>query len=427
MAWGTLRTLGKHSLEIRKGGWGVCWRKIRSVTLKILSLASIFFAGPLVFFIVIVRPLVLIRFGTMKSQRIGHFVSDVEAYLCVRDQEQQIRNTLDFIGCPRPVCNTQIMTMWARTLRIVPGGMFWNYVAMSCRFWTGGDRHNVNLYGRYTDFKLFTNTKPHLQFTNEETQRGRDLLHQLGIPPAASWVCIHNRDAAYLDKAVSIRDWSLHDYRNFSIQSMMEAANVLANRGYYVLRIGSVVNEVLHSNNSKIIDYSSSHLRSDFGDIYLAAECAAYLGSDSGIACVPLTFRKPVCHVNFSLTLIDILLANTGSNYYPSIFKRLWHKKSQRFLSLREIFNADLVGAAESNLFVEAGVEPVSNTAEEIRDLTLEIVQRLEGSWCSQPDDEDLQLQFWNTCAQLFKVKLVGDIKGRVGTAFLRKNADLLN
>ncbi len=379
-------------------------------------------AAPLVLLIVTIRPFVLLRFGTMMSQRIGHFAIDVEAYLCARELKKPSHYIVDIIGCPEPACNRQLQMMWARTLHITPCAGLWYILDYACQFWTRGNMHHVKLYDRRTDYSLFFTTKPHLGFTNEEHQRGKALLQQLGIPAGTPWICIHNRDGAYLDKALG-GCWVYHDYRDFSVHTMMSAADELSRRGYYVVRVGSIVAEKLISNSTKVIDYASSTLRSDFGDIYLGAECSAFISSDSGISCVPRIFHKPVCYINLSATMIDYFI---GRDLYPFIIKRLWHKEKQRFLSLREMFEAGLYGTDQTYLFEEAGVEPVSNTSEEIRDLAIEVDERLKGQWQPQSGDEELQQRFWNIFRKYSPSARQGTIQVRIGASYLRNHIDLL-
>lgn len=415
-----VRTLRRHVQEVRGGGWSVLFRKNRSLAKRILSFPLIVAAAPLVLLIVLVRPLVFLRFGTMLSQRIGHFTADVEAYLCTRDREKPNRRTVDIIGCPEPVSNIQVMSMWKRTLRITPGARLWKYLDEACRFWTRGDLHHVSLYARGVDYKLFLTTETHLSFTDGERRRGQALLQQLGIPSGASWVCIHNRDAAYLDGALGGR-WAYHDYRDFSVQTMVAASAELSRRGYFVVRVGSIVEEALASTDPKIIDYANSPLRSDFMDIYLLAHGAFFVGSDSGLFCVPLVFRKPV--INTNMTVVN-------ESWFPGsvlIYKRMFSKEKQRCLTLREMFEAGLWGASETGVFSEAGVEIFCNTPEEIRDAAIEVDDRLKGQWVQEPEDEALQQRFWDIFRQFGPPNHVSDIRARVGAAFLRKHVDLLN
>jgi putative glycosyltransferase (TIGR04372 family) len=397
------------------------------LSLRILHLIHVVLAAPLVLLIVFIRPFIWLRFGIIRSERIGHFSSDVEAFICSYDVNNLEHRTFDIISCPDPVSNRQLKKMWERTLRITSGAWFWKILDRSCRFWTRSDAHHLKLSGRYDDFRLFLTNEPHISFTSEEDQMGRVLLEKVGIPVGASWICIHNRDSSYLNTAIK-GDWAYHNFRDFSIQSMLEASDELSKRGYYVVRMGAIVNEQLITNNTKIIDYASSTLRSDFMDIYLLGNCLAYIGSDAGIACVPLIFRKPIVYVNHSLTLLDILV--TEIIYpFPFITKHLWHNENQRLISLREMFEAGLYGVAESYKFEEAGVEVIANTPEEIRDLVIEVDELLKDTWQPQPqaEDEELQQRFWSIFQQYAQLEHIGNIQARIGTKFLRDNTYLLN
>ena len=96
-------------------------------------------------------------------------------------------------------------------------------------------------------------------------------------------------------------------------------------------------------------------------------------------------------------------------------------------MSMREIFNAGLAGASESWAFERLGVEPVCNTAEEICSLAIEVEERLNGRWFTKPEDEELQNRFWEICEQNLNHFRIGEIKTRIGSAFLRNHIDLLN
>ncbi len=386
--------------------------------------------GPLVLLIVLTRPLLVIRIGTMINSRIGHFMLDVEAYLCERDKDKESHRTFDIICCSDPVCNTQAKLMWARTILITPGAKFWKHLDLACQFWTQGDIHHVPLYNRKVDYKLISVTEAHLSFVDEEIFRGKHLLNQLGIPLDALWICIHNRDSGYLDKVFgssrTYRGRAGYDaHRDFSIKSMVEMCNKLADLGYYVVRMGSFVTEKLATNNPRVIDYSSNPIRSDFLDIFLLANCYSYIGSDSGISCIPYVFRRPVFFINWNIANIDELIVREYA--YPILIKRLWHCEQQRFLSIREIFEAGLDGSDEAYLFENARVNVISNTSDEICQHALELVSRLKGTWTSNFEDEELQRQFWDIYNRHAPNERSPLSKVRIGAAFLRNNLDLLN
>ena len=414
----------KQIRDLKVGGWSVFFRKAGMFLKQLLFLIGIIVVAPLVCLIVALRSIVLVRFGTMRSNRIGHFSTDVEAYLCASDHELKSHRKFDIICCPEPACNHQLQKMWARTLKITPGVGWWTLLDRACMFWTRGNMHHIQLYSRSKDYKYFSIPNTHLCFTDEEHLQGQAILKEFGIPSGGLWVCIHSRDSAYLDKSLG-GDYAYHNYRDFNIQSLLMASEELSRRGYYVLRMGAIVAEPLISNNTKIVDYATSSLRSDFADMYLLAGCSAYIGSDAGIAGIPLIFRKPVSYINFSTTLISLII-DQGCYSFPFIMKHLWHKEKQRFLSLREMFEIGLAGASETYLFEQAGIEPVCNTPEDIRELAIEVDERLKGTWQPQFEDDELQKQFWDIFRQYTPNDTMGDVKGRIGAAFLRKHKYLL-
>ena len=137
--------------------------------------------------------------------------------------------------------------------------------------------------------------KPHISFNNEEKIKGEEILREFGIPESAKFVCLIVRDSAYLDryKDQTLKDFSYHNYRDYDIDNFLLAAEELANRGYYVFRMGVKVHKPLKSSNPKIVDYANSKMRSDFMDIYLSANCTFGVTTSTGLDAVFYVFRKP--------------------------------------------------------------------------------------------------------------------------------------
>lgn len=83
-----------------------------------------------------------------------------------------------------------------------------------------------------------------------------------------------------------------------------------------------------------------------------------------------------------------------------------------------------LSGAAKfyaGEKFLDHGIEVISNTAEEITDLVVEMDERLKGTW--QPIDEDEILQ-----ARFESINESAGVRmPRIGAKFLRQNRQLLD
>jgi putative glycosyltransferase (TIGR04372 family) len=288
-----------------------------------------------------------------------------------------------------------------------------------------GDIHDFNISGQPVNFQLLRFTQPHIHFTEDEARLGREILEQLEIPSDAKWVCLHNRDGAYLDSTQKWRDWSYHSFRDFSIESMEACTKELTDRGYYVLRMGALTEHGMRSNNPRIIDYANHSLRSELGDLYLLGNCHFYFGSDSGIFSVAAIFKRPFAFVNYPT--IESIYKSYYWNPTPFILKRAWHTEKERFLSVREVFEAGLANASYTRLYEENGVVLVDNTPGEICDLAIEVDERLKGQWVSKPEDEELQRRFWDIVHEYAPEQHNEAIEARIGTAFLNEHSHLLN
>ena len=313
---------------------------------------------------------------------------------------------------------------------IMPVPWLWLFLERACRFWIRSEVHRVPVSPQFKQIPQLLGNPGVLAFTAADKQRGAQLLEALGIPAGSAWVCIHNRDSKYLASSVPPLkfapggSWAYHSYRDFAVKTLVLAAEELASRGYYVLRMGAVVEEPIVSTNPRIIDYANTALRGDFADLYLLANCAAFLGSDSGIFWVPMIFGKPTALVNFPLGYSPQL---THQSSDPFITKHICYRETQCFLSLREVFERGLLNAGETRIYDEAGVDVICNTPQEIRDLAVEMDERIKGSWEPAAEDERLQTRFWEIFRQYCPPDLIGGVQARIGSAFLRQNRYLLD
>ena len=109
-----------------------------------------------------------------------------------------------------------------------------------------------------------------------------------------------------------------------------------------------------------------------------------------------------------------------------AIAKHLYSEDKGRELTLREIFNCGVGFSGRTSDYESEGIQLIENTPEEIRDLVIEMVERLEGTWQPQEDDEALQCKFWEVFPTDAKsedaIKLHGEIRSYFGAAFLRNN-----
>lgn len=382
--------------------------------LKLLRLSLV----PLAILCVLVLRLLRgrVRIGILWTQRIGHLAGNVEVYLCERDAG--IRpHSFDIWCAPGEPCNKQLLKMWGRVLHIDRTG-FANIVFKLNRLFRGWqsieipsgnlDRDVNNLWERYA---------PHTGFTPKEEFLGKTGLQNMGIPDGAKWVCLIVRDSAYLPQL------TYHSYRNSDIKAYRFAAEALAERGYYVIRMGANVEKpmaakyivqgasIAHPNGAHIIDYATNGMRSDFMDIYLAAKCAFMISNGTGLDAVSGVFRRPICYVNY----VPLEYLPTWGQRSLAIWKH--HEKDGKRMTPAEIYASGAGKFMRADEFEEAGITLVDNTPAEIKAVVEEMVVCIEDYAASRQ-------AFWDTFPRSTSpytgTPLHGKIRMRIGREFLK-------
>jgi putative glycosyltransferase (TIGR04372 family) len=74
--------------------------------------------------------------------------------------------------------------------------------------------------------------------------------------------------------------------------------------------------------------------------------------------------------------------------------KLLWSQRAGRYLTFAEILDGPLGIARFQRNYDEVGIVAVENMPEDIRDLALEMLERVEGRLTYSADDERLQTRF---------------------------------
>ena len=407
-----------------QGGRSVVARKLSRV-LRALALLPVCLVATLpVLLIRLARPFLLIRFGALHSERIGVFTQIPEIHLCERDAciNQPSGKYVDIWYLGNWVSNQQLATMWRRSFRIWPVGLI-KPLELVNRLIPGGGRHAIRKNNARDTHNLFDRFPVHLQFTAREESFGQDELERLGVTKGSKFICLLARDGSFQTAATPGADWSYHDYRNTDVSRYALVARQLASLGYFVLRMGSIVQQRLESEASKVIDYATGGMRSDFMDIYLGAKCEFSVTVGSGWDGVPYIFRRPIVYVN----MVPLGGIYTFSSRYINISKRHWSIKDNRELTLREIISRGLHLGYHVEDYRAQGVELIENTSDEIRDAVMEMFERLNGTWEPHKDDEALQGRFWEIFAgdaapAFLGRPLHGEFRARFGAAFLRSN-----
>jgi len=375
---------------------------------------------PVLLVVRMLRPLVLIRFGPLRADRIGDFTFHTEVFLCGRDLGIHGRQAIDIFYCRSRISNHFLKKMWQRTIHIY---QIAGWLDRLNQWIPGGDAHIIPIAPKPFQNRdiggVLARVPPHLSFTAKEEILGQANLQMMGIPSEAPFVCFIARDSAYLDSVFPQIEWAYQDYRDANIQNYVHAAEQLAFRGYHTLRMGAAVAETLNTSNPMVIDYATQY-RTEFLDMYLGRECRFLITNDCGYVNVSQIFRRPIVWTNIS----TIESVHTWLPNHIFIPKKLWNEKDQRFLTFPEILESGIGRIQNSGEFEQLGIKLIENTPKDITAVTLEMDDRLSGTWEGAEEDEYLQKAFWDLFASS---EHHGQIVSRIGAEFLRQNRELLN
>jgi len=362
---------------------------------------------------------------------VGHFAANTELYCCERDFgiNTPEKPYMDIFYLGPDVSNCQLAKMWGRELFIVPRyiGVIlakttqlihlisWLLPIFNSHLIGSNSNHDRDIHN------LLYKSPQHLHLSLQEEEKGKKWLIDNNIPLDSKIVLLQVRDGSFLDKQHSQVSWQYHNYRDCNIDNFILAAEELAERGFYVIRLGVNVERPLKSSHERVIDYAMNGMREDFIDIYLSSVCEFIVSSGSGIDAVAICcYRKPSVFVN------RVPVGHVSEYFHNSLFLVKHHIliPESRELRLDEIFLRGLGYCLLSSCFTDQ-VELVENTPEEILDIVVEMVERLDGTWEQEPIDEYLQGKFWSIFpldATTGGKRLHGEVKAQHGSTFLRAN-----
>jgi len=406
--------------------------KIEVLLIKhIPNLAFIILLFPAALIIRFISYLYLIRFQPIISFRLGHYVAEMELYLC----EKKFRiNTpkgkyIDFFfNTYEGSCNKYFDKLLKKKINLIPyriGNSFFLLNKLFNFFLL--KKKNIFEVGRPTCCdrdvnNLFNKSKVNIEISKNDIEKGYKFLESLGIKKGSKFVCVAFRDKSFLEKKFPGTDYRYHDYRNANINNFVKSAKYLVSKGYYVLRMGREVEKKINFNHPKMIDYATSNFQSDFLDAFLSHECHFYISTGFGAEAFALIFRKPIIYCSF----VHFDVVNTFNNKSITIFKNYILKKKK--LSLREIYKKSLF-AVDLNTLKKANIKLKENTPKEILETIKEMLSNLKKK-NKKKIAFKLNTKFWNIFKILIKKKnleyLHGKIQGSIGLYFLRKNLYLL-
>ena len=273
---------------------------------------------------------------------------------------------------------------------------------------------------RYT---ISATQNPVTSFTKSETEIGTNLENQILEIAKKEFVCIGLPDKSYYEMK-SLKEQPVRDIELMSAgfplwQNYLPCTQILANAGYEVLRMGQrVERQITELQNTEIIDYAGK-FRSEFGDIWLLANCKFVIsGGGTGLYWISTAFNVPV------LITDKYEIVNTTYNPEDMFVPMLAWSRSEKRLMPFSWMIAQGEGWGHQRFLIEGDIEIIKNTAEEISEVVLEMDDRLNGTWIEMEEDVELQTRFNKLRGAIPRHRFHDRTK--IGAAFLRRYQHLL-
>lgn len=390
---------------------------------KLLSIPLYILYFPIIFIIKFLSPILLIRFGKIESNRIGHLAGNTEIHILEKKNCSKLNiPTLDiYYPAFSPICNKYLLHLWGRYLNILPKFFiqpFYNYFL----FLNHNSSHLIYFKNRDRDINnLLDKTKSIVEFNEKENYIGNKFLRKIN-PDNKKIVCFIIRDNSYLEKHLPLSDMSYHDYRNFNLNNYLPALKMLLDLDYLVIRMGSTASKKIDLISENLIDLPFTNYRTDFLDIFIGSKCNFVISTSTGWDAVPsIMFRKPI------LICPMIPLGNlfTFSSNFMLTTSNLLNQKNKK-LSQTEIFNSNLAYSNESKDYVNSKYNLIENSSEDILDAVNDFLKYLNNKKIDLKDNK----VFWNLYKKnIIKHKLHqfhGELKAIISPTFLKKNINFL-
>lgn len=399
--------------NLESGDYSAVIRGFISAGFRLLGLLC---AVPTVLILWILKPVFWLKVGRLLNARIGHFALNTDLFL----RRRQLSIYPDgpfycFLCDPTQLANRQLLTMWKRVMPICESRVLTRiYVGMLPILQRTPFYQDLPMNSN--EHYEFNNAEPSLYFTPDEIEKGRKLLNLMNVNlDKDKFVCIFARDDAYLKNFAPHNNWDYHNTRNSDIDSLIETAKRLIEKGFIVIRVGSIVKKPISFSHEKMIDYPYSEHRNEFMDIFLLAHCKLLIASGiSGICNVANIFNTPLLEVDAA----ECVYIPFGKDclYIPNKYK---YSNTGDYLHFEDAVKLDHFWHNPT----DAGLEIEKSSPQDILEATKEMLARLDGQFQYSPESGKLIQAYykaWN------KPENIGSSnKTPIGIAWLKKNQDL--
>lgn len=169
----------------------------RSLLYRTIDQILTLFAVPIVFFMRLIRPLVLIRFGYFTCNRIGHFVFDVGYYIANAASIRTTKRVQDLFYLSGHPANLYFIDLISRSIW---QHKVFRYLYQANSLFSNSDQHvltpaRITIRSRDMHGNLWKRHLP-FEFDQIEDKQGEQYLAKIGCT-GRNYVCLLVRDSGY--------------------------------------------------------------------------------------------------------------------------------------------------------------------------------------------------------------------------------------
>lgn len=202
--------------------------------------------------------------------------------------------------------------------------------------------------------------RPLLGLDEAQVAAGRAGARAIGLPDEASFVCLHVREGGYHGDAE-------HRQRAFDIVDYLPAIRAVTAHGDWIVRLGDPSMTPLPPMD-RVIDYALSPARAAALDVWLAARCRFYIGTNSGPMFTPHLFGRPALITNYAF-LFGAPPLGPSSRFLPRPLMR--RGRPLRFAAA--MADETMKSTHNERAFGLRGFSSIDNTPQEILQATMEM------------------------------------------------------
>jgi len=232
---------------------------------------------------------------------------------------------------------------------------------------------------------------PLYKLTTNDQLRGQQFLDGLGIKADDWFVCVHNRESgySYSQHSKGARADFYQEYRNCDIDTYDLAVQEIIDQGGWVFRVGDSTMKPIRAKD-RYIDYAHSALRADWLDIYLCARSKFFLGNTSGAYLMASMFGTPVALANMVPIGASYALG-VGDISIPKLYRS---KVTGKYLKFSQVSETILAATKDSRSFQQEPIFVEDSSPEDIRDLAVEQLRKVNGEYKGFLNEGNLQERY---------------------------------